>query len=917
MKEHGYIVLMLLLPLGLWSQALLPPIQNYKIFEYKAASKNWGLSCDEDGELYVANNMGLLHYNGEEWTLYKLPHNTTIRSVASIGDRIYTGSYEEFGYWTKNSVGRLEYTSLTHFIRDHVFTSEEFWQIVPFKNAILFRSFSGIYEYKDNTISVVDPPMVVSYMQLFQDKALVAAGHEKLYWLTDGELVLLGNQEVLDDKIVIDMDIIPEGLLIGTKLNGCYILNNGELRPFEPGINDELKQYQLNQVLILSNGKIAFGTIKNGVYIYDPLTDTYLVLNRETGVQNNTILSMLQVRDHLWLGLDNGIDRVQLDNPLTYYTDYSGVIGTVYDLAFHKGILYVGSNTGVYYFRGDQLNFVEGSQGHVWDLEVIDGDLFCGHNSGTFRIEGGKLELVSNISGGYQVVRIPEGGPSFLQGTYTGIAKYDRDSKGQWHSKPVSGFPFPVKYLCFEDPETLWVAHPYKGFYRVRLNREKDSVVSREDFSSQALPSIYNIKLYNIKNQIVLLSEGKWYKYDPILRTIGEFEEFRQYRSMDMIYYDDAYFWFADTDGSKEVIQTDLKSNNFVLAGKQFQERLAPESVKIIQQNDSIYYFTLIDGFAKLNLFEFRKQLENLELYRPVLGGFRDEEMAYSLTDLSFRIPYNRAQDLQIKVSSAKQVQPRYYYELRGAVLMTAYTDDGTFHFQNLPFGSYDLRVTTVSKVNERSEPLTLSFQIMAPWYLSAWSVIAYILILVALLLYIRWVNRKKLERKHQAHIVEFQREQEEHLALIEKEKLAKEIKLKQIELTSSTMNLARKNELILELKNLLLVNKDKFQNQQRYRVFLKKLNRSVDDAEDWKRFEINFKELHEDFFDTLLDRYPNLTSKDLKLCAYLKMNLASKEIAPLMGITNRGVEIHRYRLRKKLGIETSQNISNFLITLK
>ena len=88
-----------------------------------------------------------------------------------------------------------------------------------------------------------------------------------------------------------------------------------------------------------------------------------------------------------------------------------------------------------------------------------------------------------------------------------------------------------------------------------------------------------------------------------------------------------------------------------------------------------------------------------------------------------------------------------------------------------------------------------------------------------------------------------------------------------------------------------------------------------MNDSEDWKRFEVNFKELHEDFFERLLKEFPKLTPKDLKLCAYLKMNLSSKEIAPLMGISLRGVEIHRYRLRKKLQIETSEYLSSFLIT--
>ncbi len=917
MKNSGYLFLLLLLPIGLWGQVLLPPIQNYKIFEYKAASKNWSLACDEEGELYVANNEGLLHYNGEEWTLYKLPHNTTIRSVASIEGRIYTGSYEEFGYWMKNAVGNLEYTSLTHLIRDHVFTSEEFWQILPYKDAILFRSFSGIYEYKDNAITVIDPPMVVSYMEVFRDKVLVAAGHERLYWLSGVELVPYGNHEVLDEKIVIDMDIIPEGLMIGTKLNGCYILSNGQLNPFNTGINTELKRFQLNQILRLSNGKIAFGTIKNGVYLYDPERDTYQVFNRESGLQNNTILSMLQVRDQLWLGLDNGIDRVQLNHPLTYFTDYSGVVGTVYDLAFYKGILYVGSNTGIYYFRENKLHFVEGSQGHVWDLEVIDGDLFCGHNTGTFRIEGDKLELISTIAGGYQIVSIPEGGASFLQGTYTGIAKYDRGKDGQWQARPVAGFPFPVKYLCFEDPETLWAAHPYKGFYRIKLNMKKDSVVIREDLNTQAPPNIYNIKLYNIKNQIVLQSAGEWYIYDPILGTIGAFKEFQAYTNKDLLYNDGAYYWFVNNENTKEVIQTDLKSDHLVLSDKQFQERLAPESGRIIKQNDSTYYFTLIDGFAKLDLSKLRKQQENLELYKPQLSGFRDEDVAYTLLDTAFLIPYKSAQDLQFKISSAKQIMPRYYYELRGAMEKSAYSNRGTIQFQNLPYGDYDLKISTVGTENQKSEPLKLSFQILAPWYLSAWSIAGYVLLLLALVFYLRWFNRRKLQKKHDNLIAQLHREQEEQLARLEKEKLAKEIRLKQKELASSTMNVARKNEMILELKNLLLMNKDKFHNQQRYRLFMKKLNSSMEDTEDWKRFEMNFKELHEDFFGNLLKRYPNLTPKDLKLCAYLKMNLSTKEIAPLMGITTRGVEIHRYRLRKKLQLEATQNISNFLITLR
>ena len=914
----SFILGLFIFPLCNWAQEMVPPIRNYKIFEYKAASKNWGLSANEDGELFVANNKGLLHFNGEAWRLYKLPNNTTIRSVASLKGKIFTGSYEEFGYWERNDLGLLEYTSLTHLIKDHVFTSEEFWQILPYNDTIVFRSFSGIYIYDNDKIRVIDPPFVVSSIAVYQDQIIVAGGHEKLFSLRNQELVSYGEYPVLANKNVVDMDITSQGLLIGTKLNGCYLLKEKLLSPLKAPINTELKQFQLNQVLPLADGSIVFGTIKNGVYLYHPSEDRFQRLNREAGLQNNTVLSMLQFNDQLWLGLDNGIDRVELNNPLAYYTDFSGVVGTVYDLALHKETLYVGSNTGVYYFKENELHFIEGSQGHVWDLEVLDGELFCGHNTGTFRIINGTIEKVSNISGGYQMVKIPEASTAFLQGTYTGIAKYEKRNDGSWDIKPIAGgLESNVKHLCFEDPETLWVAHPYKGFNRLKLNKDRDSIIEIQSYDSDAIPNNYNIKLYNIKNQIVLLSEGIWYKFDPILGKITVFEEFEAFNNKDLIHYDQGYFWFIDNEGSKQVINTDLKTDHFILEDIQLQRRLAPEAENIIKKNDSIYLFTLVDGFGRLNLSKFHAHLNNKILPTPRLSAFEDETGRQSLSQASFEIPFKHANEISINVSAASLVQPSYYYELRGSLDLADYPNKGTITFQNLPFGSYQLNVFTVNTDNERSDPLELMFAISPPWYLSKWSLTGYFLAFIGLLFLVRWLNKRKLEKRHNKLKEKLHREQEEHLAQLEKDKLAKEIKLKQKELASTTMNVAKKNELILELKNLLLMNKDKFQNQQRYRLFMKKLNKSMDDTEDWKRFEVNFKELHEDFFEVLLHRYPGLTPKDLKLCAYLKMNLASKEIAPLMGITTRGVEIHRYRLRKKLNIDGSQNISKFLITLK
>lgn len=911
-----YIWVFFLLPILVMGQNLMPPIQNYRLFEYKADSKNWGLSVSEDGELFVANNQGLLHFNGEEWTLHKLPHETTIRSVSYTGGKIFTGSYEEFGYWQKSNYGELEYTSLTHLIKNHEFTNEEFWQILPYKNGLLFRSFSTIYHYQDGKIDVIDVEIVVSKIALFQKEIVVAGGEGELYRLDNGKLTPFVDDTILEGKTIIDMVGTDKGLLVGTKLDGCYMLHDGSLSSWNDAINAELKMQQLNRILLIDSGTLAFGTIKNGIYLYDVSRRLWDILNRENGLQNNTVLSMLQFNDQLWAGLDNGIDRIQLNNPITYYTEKSGTLGTVYDIARHDDLLYLGSNTGIYYFQKNQLQFVNGTQGHVWDLEVIEGDLFGGHNTGTFRLVDGKIADFFDYSGGYQITKVPNQQQTYLQGTYNGFVKFVKQESGVWTTQKMAGMDHPVEQFCFENETTVWAAHPYKGFYRIKIDQEYEQIVEFREYTTDSIPDNYNIELFNIKNQIVFRNEGHWYKYDPILDRIIGFEEFEAYTNKKLLYHDERHFWFLDRE-SKEMAFTDFKGKDLIIEEPQLTRRQVPEAENIIKHSDSAYYYTLGDGLAKIDLAALQFHVERLNLSTPKLGSFIAGGEKKNIDNTPINLTFQEAKKIEIKVATPEEVDPKYHYELKSNETQSGFSDHGTLNFQNLAYGEYLLAIATVGIDNQKSEPLEVAFTIAPPWYLSKMSILAYLLAIVALGYLIRVYHRQKLDRKQRELKDELVREQEDKLAILEKEKLAKEIKLKQNELTISTMNVAEKNELLLELKNMLVMGKDQFSDKRRYRAFMKKLDNSIHGEGDWKRFEYNFNELHEDFFEKLLKRYPKLTPKDLKLCAYLKMNLSTKEIAPLMAISVRGVEIHRYRLRKKLQIESSENISNFLITYK
>ena len=132
-------------------------------------------------------------------------------------------------------------------------------------------------------------------------------------------------------------------------------------------------------------------------------------------------------------------------------------------------------------------------------------------------------------------------------------------------------------------------------------------------------------------------------------------------------------------------------------------------------------------------------------------------------------------------------------------------------------------------------------------------------------------------------------------------------------------MSLVYKNELLQKISQEMLKLKDKNGeklSEDQLRKIQKVIDEGMNDQRDWNLFENSFNEAHESFFKKLKANHPDLVPNDLKLCAYLRMNMSSKEMASLLNISLRGVEIRRYRLRKKLDVPHDKNLVEFLMEL-
>jgi len=249
--------------------------------------------------------------------------------------------------------------------------------------------------------------------------------------------------------------------------------------------------------------------------------------------------------------------------------------------------------------------------------------------------------------------------------------------------------------------------------------------------------------------------------------------------------------------------------------------------------------------------------------------------------------------------------------------------------YTNLPAGNYTFKVKARNNLGNESSMATYSFEVLPPWYQTKWAYGLYILIFLAGNYLLYRLLKKKFRLQQSRHEEEQQRLQYLHQLEIEKtdkeivklrnEKLEAEIQHKNTELASVAMHLVQKGELIGKIKDQMVRMKNHTENSPENDGF-KKIIRVISEEDridkQWEQFTMHFDNVHSDFLTLLKARFPNLSANELKLCAYLRMNLSTKEIAQLMNISPRGVEISRYRLRKKLGIQKEMNLFEFLLSI-
>lgn len=909
--------------------AWTPIIRQFSPQDYAAGTQNWDMLEHTNGWIYVANNYGLLETDGTQWQLYGIHNGTAVRSLA-LGDdgAIYAGGTDEFGVFRSNGVGELTYENLSTNIPERYRHFGEVWRLQIHDNDLYIQTRHYIFIYnRSGELEVLDPGAIIYESLLWEGNLYIATARD-LYIQSGGRLHALRGAEMLHNKVV--CGILPfgeKGIIIATDFHGLYTYDGKTIQRFHTEADNYIAENQL-YTMAICNQQIALGTVQGGVVFIDEMGRNCKYINRDGGLQNNTILSLLfDSQSNIWMGLDNGIAVSDASNPVLFYRDPQVDYGSGYTSIEYQDCLYLGTNQGLYCLPNNQssLTMVEGSQGQVWGLAQVGETLFCCHNRGLFIVRNHHLQPLDCSDGAWKIC--PLSPSTAVVGTYSGFYYLYQSAAGQWLLQYLDGFDETALYFTLDATGAIWILTS-RGVERLEIDLQQYKLLPQLVIEQNAAQRIYS--LANWKNQVLITSEsdcmvvdtngvvsadthllnhlsGKhrylnieedahhnvWYIYDNRVSMRPYDPQSQSYRNEQILWYSTSQFIGGFTN-----LTPSSKAGAFVGGVNGFYYMQAAE--KQPQQTPSIYI----------------RQIHSLYSPTTILYGESYDGIAHTAV-----IPASE-RSLRIRFGCNNAFTETLLFRSRLYPLEENFTPWQPTPYRDfiaLPSGGeYTLDIEVLSTSTGEIFTRSLPVQLLYPFYLTWWAKCIYILVFICLLaLLVLKINQRVQRSKRQLAEAKNQEiyQQQMRILQLENEKAQFDLRNKSQELSNLLLSEANRKEWNAEVLNEIhhivnYINADKIpEAKAKIQQLQHRLARNGETAVNWKRFEENFDIVNNQFIARLSKLYPWMSKQERRLCVYIHIGLSSKEIAPLLNISIRAVEMMRYRVRGKMQLDASVSL--------
>lgn len=934
----------------------LPFVESFTKESYQAAAQNWDILQDKGGIMYFANADGLLSYDARTWKVYPLPNKTILRSIElSASGLIYAGGQNEFGFFVPDQKGEWEFQSLKDLIPAEHRDFDDVWDIVCTDEGVFFRSSGKLFHVRVDT-SVVYPDEALEFLGESQGEIYVQGSQGRIMKLVSGNLQKFPGLRIPEGDYLTGVTGFNEQLIFSSQKHGFYELKDGMVMKWKTSFDAYLEEQEIRDIWAIDSNRLAIGTSFGGLIILEKDRSLSFQMGKRDGLLRNRILSLYKDKNNnLWAGLDNGITQILLNSPFSRIYPDGDFQGTGYDVKVWEDKVYFGTSNGLYqakwkeFYQPEEKSMapVTGSKGQVWGLNIVNEQILLSHNAGGFVIENNSGASLANQffngTGAWTFARLKDRPHIIYAGTYSGLSFFEQ--KGEQYNL-LFNFPEFIESCRFIEQDNrgnIWISHPYRGIFRIELKQEIQKSSLHRYGQADGLPSDLQNHLFKIKDAILFCGEQGIFLFNY------EKNVFEPYTAFDEILGDkvkvrrlaevpNGDIWFM-TQTEFGILRMEDRGVDKIIDKVLYPEieaQLNKGFEKITGVGDKHVFITTEEGFVH---FDYNAEVDADTFFQALI---REVVLTGVADSLLFAGIFHEGQEILTKQNKEQLLvldhdqnairfsfsatdytsKPFVQYRFRLLGFNDSWSDWSQLpskEYTNLSPGNYQFDLQARNKRGIISETSEYGFSIKAPWYANPIAYTIYALVLLGLLISFYGRQHKKYTDLQEGHD-KVVKESEEKIGQLKQEKAETELAYKQRELVATSMHLVQKKEILETVKNGLKDIRKKTEDPAITKLIQDLILMLRQDAifdDGWKQFLAHFNEMNEDFFRHLKADFPDLTPKDLKLCAYLRMNLSTKEMAALQNVTVRGIEASRYRLRKKFNISAEVNLTEFLMSYK
>lgn len=890
-------------------------IEFFSTQDYKGDIQVWSAEGGRNGYVFFASGDGLSVYDGTRWLFPESdgerPANLKSLYYDFDTDLLYSGGDNEFGVWGRNEYGQFIYTRL--YVNKKADQPKMFWRIAKSGGRIYFGAMEGIFSYYpvSGRIDQIMPEVSFYFMHVVGEHVYAQEGHT--LYLLDG----VKKQPLpydFDDRITgIYPDSLSNSLYLFREDRGIYVIAaNGKLSELNAATNRLIGKNKLFSMGMTGDGTYLLGTILGGLFQVDREGNVIRNIDKSSGLPNSSVLNVTTDSDgNIWMGLEGGIARLDNSPNESYLTDYEGEIGGVYAVYDEGQLLYIGTNKGIYICReGRKFEFINGTQGQTWNIENVDGEIIACHDRGVFRLEGNRAVQLST-EGTWSLQKVPFSESIYISSNYNGFKIFRKEGGKIAYVGPVNNFRGEARVTGFDKQGFFWSMGTGEGFYRFVFSKDFSTVTN---YKLYKVPEIVGLmSLFKIDNELIFYSGENAYRYDSLKDTLLP-DEYAQSilkqcgKDISFFRQFGKYFWYINRNGVGYIVR---EHNHLIVHSELFNgaydKKIPWVFQKMVPLSDGSYAYGLQNQVGLYSIgTEQEAMADTCPMFSSVEMMVEGHRHYGSLEKGQISLPavYDNIRIYLLALNKSKLIE----YRIKG------YSEDWTLlkldDYLELPRlrpGIYKLEIRNYQQ--KTTDYLTLDICIERAWYFSVWAISGYIILVLLGLGVIYLYHRGKMGRLVKREEEKRFRERE----MFEKERLEADLREKDKKLASFMMNELNKNNLLTDIRSDLVGFLDKEQYPDKIKSALRKIDKQLDSQEDWKVFLKYFNNIYSGFLDRLESKYPQLTLSDMKLCAYLRLNLTTKEMAVLLNISPTSVDTARHRLRKKLDIDNKVNLSQFL----